>query len=156
MRQELIHILEVKYPFIVPQGVSIACGDGWFNLLDNFCHSLMFPMKKALDEARCWEYLLDQGCLENEGISVEVMAWEASYRKASELLGCFPRIEGVSSVLGLLVIRLDRVTEASSMLLDFVEGMSLHICESCGNLGHIQPTRLGWMCICNHCKGGTV
>lgn len=45
MRQELTEKLHASYPAIFPKRIGFACGDGWFDLIDQLCERLQFDIE---------------------------------------------------------------------------------------------------------------
>jgi len=129
MKIELQDKLISKYPKILDRKIlldgGIACGDGWYMLLDELCQHLQFNTDHNNRKERG-----------NEGRYPQVVAIQ------------------VKEKFGGLRFYIDSCSDYQNGTISFAESMSFNICEDCGSTDDVTLTDGGWYrSLCPKCRG---
>lgn len=129
MKSELEEKLLNEYPKILDRknllDGGIACGDGWYMLLDKLCSHLQFNTDHNNGK--------EQG---NEGRYPQVVAVQ------------------VKEKFGGLRFYVNSCCDYQHGAISFAESMSFNICETCGSTDEVELIDGGWYrSLCKKCRG---
>jgi len=160
MRKELQDKLYEKYPKIFVQKDldmqrtamcwGIACGDGWYNILEVLCGELQNYVDSPHRDVELYSRFIENSKLQKDNEAVEL--WEQKLRKAKQSI--IPQIEAVQvkEKFGTLRFYTNEYDDTINSFISFAESMSACTCEECGAPGTPDPG--GWVKTrCVRCKG---
>ena len=108
----------------------IGVGKGWYHLLDSLFESLSADITEA---KRRLKYALEDSSGEDRNESIVLL--EEKVEKEREKL---PSIIQIKEKFGTLRVYVTSPSYEHSILIDFAESMSKHICEVCGSPAKIR------------------
>ena len=136
MKKELQEKLFEKYPKIFRQKDldmtetamcwGIACGDGWYWLIDRLCSNLQ------------WN---------TDNNNRPIKGDENNYP--------YPQVEAVQvkEKFGGLRFYVGGATDRQHAVINFAEALSYTICENCGSTEEVEQTKGGWIqSLCKKCR----
>lgn len=120
------------------------CGDGWFDLIDTFCKTIM---GKVYIERKTLTYLRSGKTL-RPTTPEELVRAEERLRMAEAAI---PVCEQVKEKWGALRIYMDNLSHEGQAILDYMEALSETICMNCGAPGDMRIS--AWVHVyCDKCE----
>ena len=160
MRKELQDKLYEKYPKIFAQKDldmrntamcwGIACGDGWYNILEVLCGELQSYVDTPHRDIELYSKFIEKSKLQKDDDRLDL--WEQKLLKAKQSI--IPQIEAVQvkEKYGTLRFYTNEYDSTINSLISFAENMSACTCEECGAPGTADPG--GWIKTrCDTCRG---
>jgi hypothetical protein len=131
---------------------GIACGDGWFNILDTLCAQIQSHVDSPRENLIRFQRFLEESRAKNEIDNITY--WERQVQKTKEKIKRRPQIEAVQvkEKYGTLRFYVNRHDDVVDAIIDFAEEMSGCTCDKCGSPA--STSNKGWQeTKCGRCKG---
>lgn len=168
MKKELFDKLRARHPKILSQLKDIGCDGGWYWLIDNLCNGIQWRCYQDIAEhKRTLAYnkmVADLRVGETTLFDEHFKAFNPSYVHEQYMLLCRadlkPAIPPTQVVVtqikekfGGLCFYVNHETTEIGAIISFAEGLSYHMCETCGTTVRVGRTNAGWIrTCCEECR----
>jgi len=131
---------------------GIACGDGWYNIIDTLCENLQNYCDAPHKDIVSYQRWLEKAKEDEDELWAKTC--EERLEKAIQTADSRPQVQAVQvkEKYGTLRFYTNHYDEIINAMINFAETMSGCTCEKCGAPG--KPSKSGWIKVqCSRCKG---
>lgn len=148
MNEDLEQQLYQNHPMLFLRGkwpISLNCGNGWFNILDQLFYSITYDYTAAQNSL---ELLTNSKSVKKPDANTIARCTAAVDAQAALL----PTILEVRAWRSELIVHCKPETDKVSHYIDFADRMASCTCEVCGSPGIIRRNAQ-WTVYCDSCLG---